>query len=544
MSRRGLTPEEEDLRPVYFDDAYFSLEDNLVHAQLFEQEATSETGGFPWKYASTNEHIPEEDFERFFPHIHDIDDLNWTTLVGSYRGKTVSWSFRRDRWVYQNQRAVYFPSTPDSSEEQAQVTELLESATKTVATLLRQVSQPQTPVQVPGALPETPGPSRLPIPVSPVRVSTPPRRRASPSSQAPPALPTPPTTVLLTAAVPRGVLPLVPAQAPVQAPPAAPVAPMAANPQAKILGAAPEPFDGKATNANAFWNNLDNYFYLNSGVFDTDNKKISTSLTYFRIGTPAGDWAQDKQKAALTLVPIDFGTWADFKASFEKHFIPAHTKLDATNAMYTSRMGARPFNEWYQEWSTHAARSGANEETQMFAFRKAIPMALHTKLVGITPQPATLADLVEKARDLDRIWRLYGSQTTNRNTSRRPTNTRAMFTEEDASQVNATTTNPQRRGKLTSAEKARRVKEKLCFYCGKPNHTLKECKAKTEAMNQARSGKPRGNNDFRARGATTQEETYDETPDEHPAQIGAIYREINAYDPNVRPQSAPLNEDF
>ena len=191
---------------------------------------------------------------------------------------------------------------------------------------------------------------------------------------------------------------------------------MAANPPAKILGAAPEPFNGKAENANAFWNNLENYFYLNEDIFTTDNKKISTALTYFKIGTPAGDWAQDKQKTALTATPISFGTWADFRASFDKHFIPAHTKLDATNAMYTSRMGNRPFSEWYQEWSTHAARSRANEETMMYAFRQAIPTALHAKIVGLTPQPDTLAALVEKARDLDCIWRIYGSQNPLQNT--------------------------------------------------------------------------------------------------------------------------------
>jgi hypothetical protein len=68
-----------------------------------------------------------------------------------------------------------------------------------------------------------------------------------------------------------------------------------------------------------------------------------------------------------------------------------------TNAMYTSKMGGRPFNEWYQDWSTYASRSGANEDTQMFAFRKALPMALHQKIMGVSPQPTTLEGLAEKA---------------------------------------------------------------------------------------------------------------------------------------------------
>ncbi len=113
---------------------------------------------------------------------------------------------------------------------------------------------------------------------------------------------------------------------------------MANPPPTKLLGAAPEPFDDKPEKAKAFWNNLENYFHLNNTIFDTDDKKISTALTYFKVGTPAGQWAQDKQKAALNTVgrgAVTFGAWNDFKMNFQDHFIPAHTALEATNLMYT-----------------------------------------------------------------------------------------------------------------------------------------------------------------------------------------------------------------
>jgi hypothetical protein len=77
----------------------------------------------------------------------------------------------------------------------------------------------------------------------------------------------------------------------------------------KILGTPPEPFEGKPEKAEAFWNNLENYFYLNEDIFNTDGKKISSALTYFKIGTSAGEWAQDLQKKALAHTPISFGTW-------------------------------------------------------------------------------------------------------------------------------------------------------------------------------------------------------------------------------------------
>jgi len=83
---------------------------------------------------------------------------------------------------------------------------------------------------------------------------------------------------------------------------------------------------------------LSTYFYLNETIYNTDGKKVSTALTYFKIGTSAGKWARDRQQAALNITPINFGSWADFQAEFKKQFIPAHTALEATKNMYTSKM--------------------------------------------------------------------------------------------------------------------------------------------------------------------------------------------------------------
>jgi len=43
----------------------------------------------------------------------------------------------------------------------------------------------------------------------------------------------------------------------------------------------------------------------------------------------------------------------------------------------------------------------------MYAFRRCINTALQQKLVALSPQPATLPDLIDKARDLDRSFRMF-----------------------------------------------------------------------------------------------------------------------------------------
>ena len=166
----------------------------------------------------------------------------------------------------------------------------------------------------------------------------------------------------------------------------------------KILGSAPEPFDGTPRKAEAFWNALESYYYLNEAAYTDESRRVSAALTHFKLGTPAGVWAQDRQNEALARTPKTCGTWADFQAWCKDHFIPTHSAMEATNLMHTLQMGNRSFEEWYQEWATYASRSGANEATKMWAFRKAIPGALNQKLIGLSPQPTTMDDLVKRDR--------------------------------------------------------------------------------------------------------------------------------------------------
>ena len=109
--------------------------------------------------------------------------------------------------------------------------------------------------------------------------------------------------------------------------------------QDRILGAHPEPFDGKAENAETFWNNLENYYYLNDSVYPDQGRKVASALTHFKIETPAADWARDRARTALNKTPIDYGTWKSFKDDFAAHFIPAESALEAGSMMHSLQQG-------------------------------------------------------------------------------------------------------------------------------------------------------------------------------------------------------------
>jgi hypothetical protein len=84
-----------------------------------------------------------------------------------------------------------------------------------------------------------------------------------------------------------------------------------------LMGTAPKAFDGKADKAISFWNALKNYYHVNLIIFDTEDKKIGTALTYFKLGTQAGEWASDCIATAIAGANITYGTWLDFKATFK-----------------------------------------------------------------------------------------------------------------------------------------------------------------------------------------------------------------------------------
>ena len=332
---RDLTEEERSQAPSYFTEVYYSLADSSYHALWGNHTLYATEFKGPWFYLDTGKRVLKEHFEEEFLLISFVTQLNWATSSGRYNDKSVHWSFRSKRWNYSNHREVEFSSgessegsanSKESDSDQAEVSQLIESATQAVASLSSKLSQsptpvastPQTPQNLPGGLPVTPGPStQLPTPLATVTVRAPSPTLANfPPLPIVPQTPHPSTSKGKQPArttVPRAStswstvnptstaqpqVPVITAPAPPApvAPPALVVAPMATP---KILGSAPEPYDGKPEKADAFLNNLGNYYFLNGTIFDTDAKKVSTALTYFKMGTPAGEWARDKQNAAV-----------------------------------------------------------------------------------------------------------------------------------------------------------------------------------------------------------------------------------------------------
>jgi hypothetical protein len=75
-----------------------------------------------------------------------------------------------------------------------------------------------------------------------------------------------------------------------------------ANPAPKALGTPLEPFDGAASKAKTFLSALQNYYYLNEALYNTQSRRVAAALSHFKVGTAAGEWARCEE--LTTVKPV------------------------------------------------------------------------------------------------------------------------------------------------------------------------------------------------------------------------------------------------
>jgi hypothetical protein len=537
MTERPLTNEESYNLPFDFINAVYIPPDvgetnGLYEAQWHGHSVYTTNLAEPWAYSAGYAIIPVSDWEKYYPNLSRLHVTAFTDpFEATYQGKSVRWSRSQASWVYQNNRPVVF----DTLSEEQEVSAALESS---IATLTRATETLESTRPIPGdfttTLPRnspTPERSHTPVPsrnkgkgrsrqstllASTSSAPAPPHTPEQPPTQSAPE-PKPLTTPSRLPRPTHPVQPLVPPPAPPPAPgpPAPAMAAAAAHALPRPIGTSPESFDGANSKAQAFWRSVESYYYLNVDSFPDESRRVAAALTHFKLGSPAGNWAGERQATALALTPIHYGNWADFRTAFNEHFIPADAVLHSTQIMHSLKMGTRSFLEWYQEWHNHAIKSTANEATQMYAFRQNIPQALHAKILGVSPAPTTLEQLVRLAKGFDEAYRMWNKSAPS--TSSKSTRTRAVAPDSDSTDPNVATlnsTSKKKFTKLTTDEKKRRRENGLCMYCGKKGHWANNCPEK-------KTFRPRPSPKTRA--LTTDEPKPDEpTPDPEPT-VARLY---------------------
>jgi len=112
----------------------------------------------------------------------------------------------------------------------------------------------------------------------------------------------------------------------------------------------------------------------------------------------------------------------------------------------------------------------------MFTFRNALNEGINNRIASQSPQPATLAELVEHARDLDRYWRMYAKTPNKDSRHISEISVNDSYTEINATQPSSYEA-PIQYKKLTPEQHRFRKENHLCFYYGKGGHSAGGCPA-------------------------------------------------------------------
>jgi len=449
------------------------------------------------------------------PDLVNVTDFDIKTRNARYNNKTVRWSDSAQTWVYGNNKKVNFDNTDEEDTIFSILTPIpggFEEAEASTSNIT-----PENPKEE-----SSEGSDNTEEPEEPQNPKMTEPKEPQTSQNPATTLPTPQTIARTPHSIPRQTSPT----------PGQKQTTMSSTTNTKPLGTPPEAFDGKASNTETFWSNLANYYYLNDGMFTNQSKQVLAALTHFKLGTPARDWAHDWANEALAKSPISYSTWAKFKKAFSDHFIPAESALEALAIMHSLHQGNCPFNEWYQEWSTHASHAGVDKSTKVYVLRRNLNLALHNKIIGITPQLTMLKDLVEKACDFDCIYHLYNTPAFHTSGQHLACTQATVTGEEEPTQVNlyqgtlGECPNNFQQGPLLKEECDRCFREKLCLYCSKPRHIAKDCHLKKSNLNRtpgrSNSANQRNSNwQPQVRSATTIEEVH-KAPNETPVPVNYI----------------------
>ena len=252
----------------------------------------------------------------------------------------------------------------------------------------------------------------------------------------------------------------------------------------KVKVALPDKFDGNCLNYETFKASLDNFFALKASVYSHDEVKVRTIGTL--LTKQALQWYSTLVKSESALIK-DFN---GFMVEFKRLFSDPNSKMKAQMMIKKLKQGNGTVLSYYTRFRAISINTGFDQEAQISAFRNGLSDDIKDILATSLEEPQDLETLVSISIKID--TRLYDRKMEKEARIRLPTlsavsnNAKSMPTAVQESELNAVQL---ANGKLTKMERERRMKLKLCLYCGESGHNLKECPKKTKSSNTQGSNK-------------------------------------------------------
>ena len=242
--------------------------------------------------------------------------------------------------------------------------------------------------------------------------------------------------------------------------------------------------------------------------FNGDKSKWRSFLTQLRLRASEISGEQKKMKYAINLLTgdaaihvqryvsndrITLPTFARLVEILDSTFGDSNQRVTAEEGLFNLKQGSRNFVDYLTEFERYRADVDWEDHSLLYHLKHGLTYDLDRALLPYNPNSLSLEEFITTAKTVDNDLRMlkarHSHSKQSSSTSSRPSASRgpapaSALPPAPTAPSTATGTHPgpmdlsANNRRLSPAEKARRMKEGLCWYCGDATHIARNCPRK------------------------------------------------------------------
>uniref|UniRef100_A0A3B5LTF8 CCHC-type domain-containing protein n=1 Tax=Xiphophorus couchianus TaxID=32473 RepID=A0A3B5LTF8_9TELE len=231
----------------------------------------------------------------------------------------------------------------------------------------------------------------------------------------------------------------------------------------------PSRFDGDPRKCRGFLMQCNIQFNHSPHRFARDSAKISYIIAH--LSDRALDWAEAKFSSSP-----EYGfSFAEFLTQFKQAFNQETDKSLSSRTLLKMKQGQRSVVDFSIDFRIQAAASGWNSPALKSVYLDALNDSLKDELATLD-EPGSLEDLIKLSIRIDNRIRARAKERNSRSVVPRSLPVPRHSVQVERGQVSSDP-EPMQIGqaRLTPEERQRRMRAKLCLYCGEAGHFLADC---------------------------------------------------------------------